>query len=220
MKRFLSGLSTFFVTLAIVSLGLSLWAARQVAPSNTNNETKKIGVSAAYDPAALSTAAIARVKLVPNQPWNHPTPQSALRGDRERVEVLARSITFPGVLSQGKLVLSAEFPNAVSLCLVATNYSGRVQGLIWAMDRDTVEKHKLYWIIDLAGEVFDECLEAFLHSTLPGENGNAHNQIQDVKDQLASPVELIQAGLRFAKTVGVEPGGVAIGVSFPTAGRN
>jgi hypothetical protein len=124
--------------------------------------------------------------------------------DREQVEVLARSITFAGVLNQGELIISLEYPNATVLCLDAAFYAGRVQGLIWAMDRDTVMEHGLQWTIDNAKDLFDTCLSILLREDVPSQNANDKNQVEDVKEILSGQIRLIQQKLTYARDVKIK----------------
>ena len=83
---------------------------------------------------SLASATKGRLKLDPWQPSDKYVTESRLGYDREQVEVLARSNTFPSVLNLGELMLSVEYPNPTLLCLDAAYYAGKAQGLIWAMD--------------------------------------------------------------------------------------
>ena len=162
MKRLLRRPSTFIVIMAIGTLGLSILAAQQLALTKTDDGSKKIVISAAFAPLSLAAYPINRLKIDSRQPWGMYITQSHLRADREQVEVLARSITFPPVLKQGERMISVEYPNATILCLEAAYYAGQAQGLILAMDRDSVVEHKLLWTIDNAGDLFDSCLNIYL----------------------------------------------------------
>lgn len=169
---------------------LSTLAAQQLPWAKTEGGSEKIVPYADFARLSLSTD---RLKLDHDQP-------AASQADRERVEVLARSITFPPVLNQGDLLISREFPTATILCLVASYYAGRVQGLIWAMDRDTVVEHELYGTIDDAADLFDSCLRVFLGGAFSPQNAK-ENRLEDVKEVLSKQIQLIQKELRYAKNI-------------------
>ena len=123
---------------------------------------------------------------------------------REKVKVLPRSITFPSVLRQGEQMIRVEFPNAAILCLDAAYYAGRAQGLIWAMDRDTVVDHGLQWTIDDAVNLFDTCLLIFLEQAFADKNANDKNQLEDIKKVLSGQIQLIQEKLSYARDVKIK----------------
>jgi hypothetical protein len=127
--------------------------------------------------------------------------KSSLLYDREKVEVLARSVTFPEVLNQGELMISVKFPNATILCLEAALYAGRVEGLILAMDRDTVVEHRLYWTIEAADDLYYACLTNLLRKAFADQNVNDRNQLKDIKEDLTGQIQGIQKALRYAQTV-------------------
>ncbi len=207
MKRILWHPATFIVSIIFGTLGLSIPAAEQSAPTKIEGASKNIVASADYDPLSLATAVVNPLKI-------DPKPPSDKYMDREKVEVLARSITFPFVMDQGELMISAEFPNATILCLNAAYYAGRVQGLMWAMDRDTVVEHKLYWTVDDAHDLFDKCLIILLQQAFADQNANDRNQLKDVKEELAEQIQIIQEKLRYARDVKIKAGSGSVGVRF------
>ena len=130
--------------------------------------------------------------------------KSALRLDREKVEVLARSVTFPGVLQHGELLINVDFPTTTLLCFEVGYYAGQAGGLILAMDRDTVIEQRLYWIIDAADDLFYWC-EAYLYlQAFTDKRGNDRNQRRKIKERLAEQIQMIQTGLRFALKVTIK----------------
>ena len=153
---------------------------------------------------SLATATKGPRKLDHGQPPDKSMAESPLSYDRERVEVLARSITFPAVLNLGEHMLSVEYPNSTLLCLDVAYYAGKAQGLILAMDRDTVMEQGLQWTIDNAKDLFDTCLEILLREAVAGQNVNEKNQLEDVKEILAGTIRLIQAKLTYAHGVTVK----------------
>jgi hypothetical protein len=213
MKQFRCALSTFIVIMAMGALALLILALQQFAPAKTEGESEKFVASADFTRLSPAIDAIDRLKLDPEQP-------SALRADRERVEVLPRSITFPAVINQGEFLISGEFPNTAILCSVASYYAGRAQGLIWAMDRDTVVEHALHWTIDDAGDLFDTCLHVFLREAFADENVNDKNQLEDVKEVLAKQIQLIQKKLKYAQNVKFKTSAPSVGVSFKQPARH
>lgn len=201
MKRLLRRPSTFIVIMAIGTLGLSILAAQQLALTKTDDGSKKIVTSTAFAPLSLAAYPINRLKIDPRHPWDTYITQSHLRADREQVEVLARSITFPPVLKQGERMISVEYPNATILCLEAAYYAGQAQGLILAMDRDSVVEHKLLWTIDNAGDLFDSCLNIYLREAFDDTNANNKKELGDVRAVLSEQIRLIQEKLRYAKNL-------------------
>jgi hypothetical protein len=148
---------------------------------------------------SLATATKGRLKPDPGQPSDKYLTKSPLGYDREQVEVLARSNTFPSVLNLGELMLSVEYPNSTLFCLDAAYYAGKAQGLIWAMDRDTVIEHGLQWTIDNAKDLFDTCLSILLRADVAGQNANDNNQADDVKEILSGQIRLIQQKLAYGR---------------------
>jgi len=130
--------------------------------------------------------------------------KSFLLYDREKVDVLARSVTFPEVLIQGQLMISVEFPNAAILCLDAALYAGRVEGLILAMDRDTVVEHRLYWTIDAADDLYYTCLTNLLRQAFANKNLNDRSQLKDLQEDLTEQIQGIQKALAYAQTVKIK----------------
>lgn len=210
MKQFRCGRSMFLVIMAMGMLAVSILASNQFPAAKTDDGSENIVRAADFTRLSAATGAFERLQLDPEQP-------SALRADRERVEVLARSITFPTVISQGEFMISSELPNTVIRCLVASYYAGRAQGLIWAMDRDTVMEHALQWTIDDAGALFDTCLHVFLREAFAGENVNYKNQIEDVEDVkevLSKQIQSIQKKLKYAQDVKIKARTPSVGVRF------
>jgi hypothetical protein len=159
-------------------------------------------------PASLSLATPTKGqrKLDLGQPSGKYLTESTLSYDRERVEVLARSITFPAVLNLGQHVLSVEYPNSPLLCLDAAYYAGKAQGLILAMDRDTVMEHGLQWTIDNAKDLFDTCLGILFREDVAGQDVNKKNQVEKVKEILSGKIRLIQEKLTYAYVVKIKAG--------------
>lgn len=150
----------------------------------------------------FTVAAQPRLKIDPEQSSEQYI--SSLRSDQELVEVLGRSITFGSVLELGERILSVEYPNVTLLCLDTAYYAGKAQGLIWAMDRDTVMEHRLEWIIDDAHDLFLTCATIPLQEALDDENTNDKDQLEEeVKKILYGQVQLIQEKLRYARDVKV-----------------
>lgn len=147
---------------------------------------------------SLATSTSGRRKLDPGQPADKYVAESRLGYDREQVEVLARSVTFPYVLNLGEVMLSVEYPNSTLLCLDAAYYAGKAQGLIWAMDRDTVIEHGLQWTIDNAKDLFDTCLGILLRENVAGQNVSDKSQVEEVKEILSGKIQLIQQKLTYA----------------------
>jgi hypothetical protein len=220
MKRISCRPSMFVWIVAISALGLSILAAQQLAPTEIEGRAAKVLASAQFVSLPLATASIGRLKIDPDEPLDEYMDKPPLRDDREQVEVVARSITFPSVLNQGEFMIRVEFPNATILCLDAAYYAGRTQGLIWAMDRDTVLEHKLYWTIDNANDLFDTCLDIFLREAVAEENSNDTNQLEDVKELLSEQIQLIQEKLRYAKNVKIKRGALSIDKHFNSTVRH
>jgi hypothetical protein len=164
----------------------------------------KTSVSAHFDSISRATEIVIPRKIDPEQLSNKSAAKSSLLYDREKVEVLARSATFPEVLKQGELMISVEFPNAAVLCLDVALYTGRVEGLILAMDRDTVVEHRLYWIIDAADDLYYACLTNLLRQAFAGQYVNDRNQLKDIKENLTGQIQGIQKALRHAQEVKVK----------------
>jgi hypothetical protein len=198
--------------MAMAALGLSILASQQSVPGETQAVSENIVASADFTPSPAIDA-IDRLKLDAEQP-------SASHVDREKVEVLTRSITFPAVINQGEFLISGEFPNTQILCSVASYYAGRAQGLIWAMDRDTVVDHALHWTIDDASDLFNTCLHVSLREAFAGENVSDKNQLEDVKEVLSKQIRLIQKKLKYAQNVKVNSGAPSVGVSFTEPARH
>jgi len=200
MKRTVIFAFTFVATVGTSVLGTSLTTAQQAGQTKTPSFSDRTSLSPYFDSLAWATAGIKRLKL----DFKESPDKAAARADREKVEVLARSITFPEVLNQGELMISAEFQNATLLCLDAALYAGRVEGLILAMDRETVMEHKLYWTIDAAGDLFNTCLEVFLLEAYAGQTRNNRNQLKEVKEELGEQIQMIQQALRYARNVKIK----------------
>jgi hypothetical protein len=220
MKRIPCRPSMFIWIVAISALGLSILAAQQLAPTKIQGGVEKMLASAEFASLPLATATIGRLKIDPEQPLDEYMDKSPLRDDREQVEVVARSITFPSVLNQGEFMIRVEFPNATILCLDAAYYAGRAQGLIWAMDRDTVMEHKLYWTIDNANDLFDTCLDIFLREAVADENASDTTQLENVKEILSEQIQLIQEKLRYAKDVKIKRGALSVDKHFNSTVRH
>lgn len=214
MKRILWLSATFILSITFGTLGLSMPAAEHSAPTKIEGASDRSGAPPDSGPLALATAAVKPLKIDPEQPSNKYRTNSALLYDREKVEVLARHITFPTVINQGEHMLSVELPNAGFLCLDAAFYAGRVQGLIWAMDRDAVLEHELHWTIDHAQDLFQSCLKIVLQEAFADQNQHGKKiQLKDVKEELAEQILIIQEALRFARDV-------KIGAAALSAGGN
>jgi hypothetical protein len=147
----------------------------------------------------------------------------------EKVGVIARSVTFPQVLDQGRAIIDRRYPNASLLCMDVAYYTGLVTGLIWSMDRELVEEHRLHYLIDQASMAFFSCAIRFMpiRRGLPEEHvttedtgkvqvANADSAIaaspemeektpvvsmEDVKMAVVPQIEKIQEVIRFAQTV-------------------
>jgi hypothetical protein len=216
MKQFLRGALIFVAIMGFGTAGLSMASAKHLAPAKTGSGGEKIATSADLASLSLATAVVSPVKINPNQTWD----KSALRNDRENVEVLSRSYTFPEVLNQGNGLINAEYPNATTLCLDVALYVGRVEGLILAMDRDTVVQHRLFWTIDAADDLYYACLANLLRQAFADKNGNYRNQLKDVKEELAERIQVIQKILRYAQTVEMIADESHFCVPFPGARNN
>lgn len=142
------------------------------------------------------------------------TVASADYEDREKVKVIPRTITFPPVLNQGEQIIRVEFPNAAILCLDAAYYAGRAEGLIWAMDRDTVVEHRLQWTIDEAANLFDNCLLILLQQAFADQNANDKNQLKGIKEVLSGQIQLIQEKLSYARDVKIKADEDSVSVPF------
>jgi len=201
MKRTVLRDFTFVVTIVIGVLGTSLTTVWQAAPLRTEAGGQKLLASTDFASVALATATNDPFKPHPKRPSSTSVLDSALRNDRERVEVLARNITFPEVLNQGEIMIRFEYPNSRILCLDAALYAGRVEGLILAMDRETVLEHGLQWIIDAADDLFNSCLEVFLLEAFAGQIENDSNQRKEIVENLAEQIRWIQKSLRYARNV-------------------
>ena len=208
MKRTLLSAFTFVATVGMSVFGTSLTPAQQAGPTKTQGLSEKAGVSAYFDSLPLAAAKVKQLKF----DSKGSSDKAALQDDREKVEVLARNITFPEVLNQGQLMLSTAFHNATILCLDAALYAGRVEGLILAMDRDTVMDHRLFWTIDAAGDLFNTCLKTFLVEAFAGQDENDENQLKNVQRELNDQIEMIQHALRYAQSVKIK-GSAQNGVS-------
>lgn len=130
----------------------------------------------------------------------------------EKVGVIARSVTFPQVLSQGQTIINAKYRNASILCMDVADYSRLVTGLIWSMDRATVEEHRLQYLIDWADMAFLTCADIFIPPQVanPGRVIAASPEIkektpalsmEDARKAVVAQIEKIQGVLRFAQTV-------------------
>ena len=220
MKRFLWRFFRFIVFMVIGALGLSILAPQRLAPTKTAGVPEKIVPSADFALLSLATDAIDRFNIDPKRPWHKYVTQSSLFYDLEKVEVIARSVTFPSVLYQGELMISIEYPNAAILCLDTAYYAGRVQGLMWAMDRGAIEEHKLYWTIDDASELFDACVDIFQQEAVDDPNANDKDRLDDVKEALSARIQQIQEKLRFAKHVKIKAGRSFVPIRLHEGVRN
>jgi hypothetical protein len=130
----------------------------------------------------------------------------------EKVGVIARSVTFPQVLSHGQAIMNTSYPNASILCMDVANYSGLVTGLIWSMDRALVEEYRLQYLIDSADMAFFNCLYMFAspqvanpHRVIAAsaeiEGQTPAVSMEEVKKAIVSQIEKIQGVIRFAETV-------------------
>jgi len=204
MKRFLQGA---LILIAVVELGTSRLfapAAQFLAPTQAEGGEEEIAGSADLASLALAAVTLGRLKIAPSQPSKQSMISSASRLDREKVEVLARSVTFPGVLKQGELLINIDFPTATILCFEVGFYAGQAGSLIWAMDRDTVIEHRLYWIIDAADDLFYGC-EAYLFLEAAADHPESdRNQLMELKEILVEQIQMIQIALRFAENVKIK----------------
>ena len=214
MKR--TGLRAVTFTMIIVfgTLGNSLPTTQQATPTITKSPSEKTGASPDSGPFSLATAVVNPLKIDPKQPSRKYTTKSARGYNLEKVEVLARSVTFPQVIKQGQDMMSVDYPSDAILCLDAAYYAGKVMGLMWAMDRDTVEEHELYWTIDDAGNLFNECLIVLLQQAFADQNASDKNQLQDVKEELAEQIQIIQGKLRKAQNVKIKGAELSVGGRF------
>jgi hypothetical protein len=165
---------------------------------------EKTSVSGRFDSISRATEIVIPRKIDPRQLSNKSAAKSSLLYDREKVEVLARSVTFPEVLTQGELMTRVDFPNTAVFCLDAALYAGRVEGLILAMDRDTVVEHRLYWTIDAADDLYYACLTNLVGQAFAGQYGNDRNQLKDIKEDLTGQIQGIQKALRYARNVKIK----------------
>ena len=204
MKRFLQGALTLFVIVGLGTLGLFTPAAQQLISLETSGGGEEIAGSCDFVSTALAAATIGLLNIAPEHLTDKSMNKSALRLDREKVEVLARSVTFPGVLQHGELLINVDFPTTTLLCFEVGYYAGQAGGLILAMDRDTVIEQRLYWIIDAADDLFYWC-EAYLYlQAFTDKRGNDRNQRREIKERLAEQIQMIQTGLRFALNVTIK----------------
>jgi len=204
MIRFLHGAFILIVIVGLGTPGLFAPAAQQLISIKTSDGVEKIAGSADLASLALAAATIGRLKITPKQLSEESPINSASGNEREKVEVLARSVTFPGVLNLGNRMLSVEYQNTTILCFHAAFYAGQAGGLILAMDRDTVLEHKLYWIIDASDDLYDSCLGILLLEASDGQTENYINQLSEVKEEIAEQIQMIQIGLRFAQNVKIK----------------
>lgn len=214
MKRISWRPATFIVILVFGALGLSSPAAEQSAPTKIEGASDRIGASAHSGPFSLATAVVNPLKIDPKQPSSKYTTKSVSGYDLERVEVLARSVIFPPVINQGQDMMRVNYPSDAILCLDAAYYAGRVQGLIWAMDRDTVEEHALYSTIDDATELFQSCLKILFRAAVADQDTNAKIRMRDVKEELAERIQIIQGKLRKAQNVKIKAAELSLGRRF------
>ncbi len=203
VKRAKLCVSTLLVVILSGPLGLPSTPAQHKALNTTRSLSEKASVYLESGPFSRAKAELNKRRSERNQPLDKPLADTALRNDREKVEVLARNVTFPEVLNLGELLLSLEYPNSTLFCLDAALYAGQVEGLILAMDRDTVLEHELYWTIDNAKELFDACAIMFLTEAVADQNVNDKSQLENVKEALFGQIWLIQQKLSFAREVKV-----------------
>ena len=126
---------------------------------------------------------------------------AAFSPDVELAEVLKRSILFPPVLRQGEGLIKFEYPNLQLFCMDAAFYAGRAMGLTWAMDRPALHQHKLYWMIEGAGAVFDECLKLIAEQFFAGEIRAAEKQQSDDHEEIIERIMMLQNALRQAQLI-------------------
>lgn len=200
MEQTLLRAFTCVTTIIIGVCATTIVSAWESTPTKIEGASDRIGTSHDFGPLPLATAAVNPHKIDSKQP----SDKSALRNNREKVEVLARSITFPGVLRQGEDIISVEYRNASVLCLDAAFYAGRVQGLMWAMDRDIVVEHNLQWTIDAADALFYGCLPNLLGRPLTGQKANDREHLKDVKKEVTEQIQNIQEALRYARNVKIK----------------
>ena len=62
-------------------------------------------------------------------------------------------------------------------------------------------EHGLQWTIDNAKDLFDTCLSILLRENVAGQNANAENQVEDVKEIVSGHIRLIQQKLTYARDV-------------------
>ena len=130
----------------------------------------------------------------------------------EKVGVIARSVTFPEVLKQGRAIIDTKYPNASILCMDVANYSGLVTGLIWSMDRELVEEYGLQYLIDRASMTFFSCGRMFMPPLVANprrviatssqiEEKTPAVSTEDAKKAVIGQIEGIQEMVKFAQTV-------------------
>ena len=205
MKPRLSSPFAWMAVTAIIATGLSLIAVLRLAPLQIEGGRKPVFTSVDFALGSTAADAIKKLNTGVQHPWHRYLTRRRLFYDRERVEVIARSVTFPPVLKQGELILSYEYPNATIWCLDASYYAGKVQGLILAMDRDIVVEHELFWTIDDASDLFYRCLETYHQKAVADPDESDRQDLNDVREQLSGQISYIQENLRFAKDVKIEP---------------
>jgi len=204
MKRFLRGAWMFIVIMGFGTPGLFMASAQRSARAKTEGRKETIAGSTDLASLALAAVTIGRLNIAPSEPSKQSMINSAWRLDREKVEVLARSVTFPGVLKQGELLINIDFPTAALLCFEVGYYAGQAGGLILAMDRDTVIEHRFYWIIDAADDLFYGC-EAYLFLEANADHPQSNrNQLMELKEVLVEQIQMIQIALRHAQSVKIK----------------
>lgn len=204
MKRIALRPLLSIMIIAFGMLGLLILAAQQLAPLKSEGRPETIVALPNSGPLPQGTAVVNSLKFDPKHSWYKHVTEPTFRYEREMVEVIARNITFPHVIKQGEYLLSGEFPIAEILCLGTAYYAGNVQGLIWAMDRDTVEEHNLHWAIDAAQDLVEPCHMGFLQRVFADQNAKDRNELEEVKEEIAGRIEVIQNVLRYAQTVKIK----------------
>jgi hypothetical protein len=211
MKRFLPGALMSVVIMGFGTFELFIPKIQEFAPATTEGGGENIAAFGDSASLALAAATIRWLKIDPKKLSDESMISSAMCSDREKVEVLARSVTFPGVLELGERILIVDYQHAAILCYHVALYAGRVNGLILAMDRDTVLEYELYLIIDAADGLYDSCLGILLVEASDGQTENYINQRNEVKEAIVEQIQMIQIGLRFAQNVRIEAPGEKLG---------
>lgn len=205
------------VVVAIVMLGLSVIASQSLLPTATDGA--KDNRSFAENDGTARKAAdwiqdrskVTIVNLI---------NRSAADYELELAEIVARTVTFPPVLRRGETLIKMQYPNSQLFCVDSVYYAGRAMGLILAMDRRAVDEHALFWTIDVAGEVFDNCQLLLLREYFADKSVDAGIQMGNEHKEVVEKIELIQAELRRAQKVKFKPREFSVGHGAPDAARN